>query len=116
MTLLALSFVANIAITFAVTFAILRNHPSMREAYGPDNPARRILACIYLSIGLISGIGLVLMIGGHIDIAVQIALVLFPLQITYKLMTAIAVGLRHPVVISNLAVTGLLASTLLTLI
>lgn len=109
----ALSFIANAAITFAVSAGIWRNHPGMTEVYGSDTPARRILACVYLSIGLISLYAILQMMMGREDIALGIAATLFPLQILYKLLTAFAIRALHPVVIANLCVSVLLALTLL---
>lgn len=113
MIFFALSFIANIAITFAVAFAISRNHPGMTEVYGPDTPARRILACVYTANGLVSLYALVQMGLGHADIARDIAFTLFPLQILYKLATARALWVMHPVVLANLGVSALLAVTLI---
>lgn len=85
----------------------------MTEAYGPDSPARRILGCIYLTIGLVSLYALFQMGLGNGDIAARIALVLFPLQIIYKVLTVWALWVFHPVVLANLGVVGLLGLTLL---
>ena len=46
----------------------------------------------------------------------QIALVLFPLQIIYKLATAVAVGIDNPVVVTNLAVVALHSVTLIVML
>ena len=114
MTLFAISFAANVAITFAVSFGIWRDLPRMGQAYGPDSPARRILMCIYLAIGLVSLYALVQMGLGRAEVAQAIGVTLFPLQIVYKLLTAWAVSPAHPVVIANLGVVALLAVTLLS--
>ena len=111
--LYALSFILNTAVTFVISSGIWRNHPGMAEVYGPDTPARRILGCVYLTIGLISLYALLQMILGRADVALTIAATLFPLQIIYKLMTAYAVRLLHPVVIANLCISAFLALTLL---
>lgn len=113
MFLIALSLVANILITFAVTLGIARNHPAMEEAYGADTPARRILACVYLAIGLTSLYALGQLALGHPDVARSVAFTLFPLQIVYKLITAVALRVTHPVVIANLCVVALLTVTLI---
>lgn len=113
MSLFILSFVINVLITFTVGAGILRNHPGMGEVYGADTPARRILACVYLSIGLVSLYALMMALAGQGDIARAVGLTLFPLQIIYKLMTAVAVRITHPVVIANLCVVALLGLTLL---
>ncbi|KIN62419.1 hypothetical protein Z946_1277 [Sulfitobacter noctilucicola] len=113
MFLIGLSFIANIVITAAVSLGIWRNHPGMTEIYGPDAPARRILACIYTTIGLISLYGFIQMCLGNTETARTIGFTLFPLQIIYKLMTARALWIMHPVVLANLGVAALLALTLL---
>ncbi len=113
MGLIILSLIANILITFTVALGIARDHPGMTEAYGSDTPARRILGCVYLAIGLVSLYALLQWIGGNGDITRTVAFTLFPLQIVYKLMTAIAVRVTHPVVIANLCVVALLGLTLI---
>lgn len=116
MMMLVLSLIANVAITFAVSLAIWRDSAGIGEVFGSDTPARRILACLYLTIGLASCYALIQLASGQSDIAWSVAKTLFPLQIIYKLMTAIAVGLRHPVVITNLGIVVLHTITLLTLL
>ena len=112
MTLFAISFVANALITFAVSFGIWQDQPGMTDAYGPDSPARRILMCVYLAIGLVSLYALSQMGLGRMELARTIGLTLFPLQILYKLLTVWAVSPQHPVVIANICVVVLLAVTL----
>ena len=112
MMLYALSFLANAVLTFTVAAGFFRNHPGMTEVYGPDSPARRILGCVYMAIGLISLYALLVLIIGNGSISTAIAATLFPLQIIYKLMSAVAVRPTHPVVIANLGISALLALTL----
>jgi hypothetical protein len=82
------------------------------NTYGADSPARRILGCLYASIALCSVTALLL---PHLTVA--IAMVLFPLQILYKLLTLPVVGSwRHPVVLSNLLITALLGAALFTML
>lgn len=114
MTLFAISFAANVVITFAVSLGIWRNAPRMAEAYGPDSPARRILMCLYLAIGPVSFYALAQLGLGRAEVARAIGLTLFPLQILYKLLTVWAVSPKHPVVLANLAVVVLLVATLAT--
>ena len=113
MLLYVLSFLINAALTLVIATGIFRHHPGMTEVYGADTPARRILACVYATIGLISLYALAQMVIGNGGIAVHIGATLFPLQIIYKLMTAWAVRPTHPVVIANLCVAALLGLTLL---
>lgn len=111
-----ISHAANLLILIAVCAALLRGDTGMNDAFGPDSPARRILACIYFTILLTSLYALIRAGFGAPQVAVQIALVLFPLQITYKLATAFAVGIDNPVVITNLAVVALHSVTLVVML
>ncbi len=115
MLMLTFSLLANVAITFAVTFAIWRNSDHIAVVFGPDTPARRILACVYLAIGVASLYALVQLAAGQPDVTRAVAITLMPLQIVYKLMTAISISPRHPVVAANLCIVALHAVTLLTL-
>lgn len=100
-------------ITFAVAFAIWRDHGGATEVYGRDTPARRILSCVYGAIGIVSLYALLQLAFGNADTARAIGQTLFPLQIVYKLMTAVALWVLHPVVMANLGISALLALTLL---
>lgn len=113
--MLYLSHAANVLILTAVCAALLRNAPEMDAAFGPASPARGILTCIYIAILLASLFALGCAVAGAPQIALHIALVLFPLQIVYKTATAFAVGVDNPVVITNLAVVALHSITLATL-
>lgn len=113
MLLIPLSLILNILITFTVTLAIWQDHAAMTEVYGPDTPARRILACLYAAIGIVSLYALIQLPLGNSETTRTIVLTLFPLQILYKLLTAAALWIAHPVVLVNLAVVVLLAVTLM---
>lgn len=110
--MLAIAFTLNIAITWPLTWMMLTAHPHMAEAYGPDSDARRILACLYFTIGLASLFALAQMGLGNRAWALHVAWVLFPVQIVYKLATWPAVGLSSPVVVTNLVVVAVLVLTL----
>lgn len=113
MLLYAISFIANALITFTVAASIWRGGADMDAAFGPDSPARRILASVYVAIGAVSFYALIQLLAGQTEIAKPIGLTLFPLQIFYKLLTVRTVGLHSPVVRANLAVVALLTVTLL---
>lgn len=115
MFLVALSFIVNSVVTFVVSLGIWKNHPGISEVYGPDTPARRILMCVYLTIGTISLYALLQMVLANGEVARAIAGTLFPLQILYKVATAAAIRVTHPVVIANLCISVLLGAALLTL-
>ena len=108
MTLIALAFAVNVAVTGTLVALLARRVPRMEVVYGGDTPARRILGCLYGAIGLVSLTGLGLMAAGQAEAAALLAVGLFPVQIAYKLATVPSVGLRHPVVLANLAITVLL--------
>ena len=110
-----ISHLANVVILIAVCTALWRDDPAMAEAFGPDTVARRILGCVYATILLTSLYALLRAGLGAPQVAISIALVLFPLQIIYKLATVYAVGAANPVVVANLAVVALHCLTLATL-
>lgn len=113
MVLYTLSFIANALITLTVANSIRRDTAAMTDAFGPDSPARRILACVYMAIGLVSIYGLIQIASGQPEIAATIGMTLFQLQIIYKLMTTATVGLQNVVVRANLGVVALLTVTLI---
>lgn len=113
--MLALGFAVNILILTPLTLALLTDRAAMKPVYGPDTDARRILTCVYGAIGIVSLYALVCLGLGQTQTATQLAWTLFPLQIAYKLATACVVGLRSPVVITNLMVVVLLIAVLATL-
>ena len=86
MVLVTLSHLVNLVVVTIIPLLILLNVPAMTAVYGPDTPARRILACLYATIAWTSGAALLAQFAfGKPELSVQIALVLFPLQIAYKL-------------------------------
>ena len=107
-----ISHAANVLTLIAVCTALWRGDTGMDDAFGPNSPARRILACVYFAILPASLYALIRADFG----APQIALALFPLQIIYKLATAVAVGIDNPVVVTNLAVVALHSVTLIVML
>jgi hypothetical protein len=82
--------------------------PRLDEVFGPDGPGRRILGCLYLSIAAASVVALAVP-----SARLLIVVVLFPLQIFYKLLTIPVVGdVRNPVPWCNLAISALHAVSL----
>jgi hypothetical protein len=114
--LLLFALLLNIAVLIPVcggmmvdTFGSAGNEHGVawvRECYGIDTPARRILLSVYLSIGVISAALLV----GRWPTAIA---ALLAVQIVYKLLTLLTVGtLTNPVVLSNLLIAAFHAVTL----
>ena len=107
MTLITIALAVNVLVAgfWGMTLAFT-SLSQADAAFGPDTPARRILACLYLAIALASLFGLALP-----AYAVSIALVLFPIQILYKTLTVgIVRSVRNPVVLSNIAIAALLVA------
>lgn len=84
--------------------------PNIDVVFGPDTPSRRILSCLYLSIAVISAVALVVT-----PLRMTIVVVLFPLQILYKLLTLFFVAdSRNPVPWWNLVISVLHVASLWT--
>jgi hypothetical protein len=115
MVLLTLSHLVNVIVVTVIPVLIARDVPAMTACYGADSAARRILACLYATIAMASAVALIGQASGNTTLSIAIAGVLFPMQITYKLMTIPAVGWRNPVVKSNLAIALLHTATLATI-
>ncbi len=113
--MLALSLILNAVVVFPLAILLLAGVPRMARVYGPDSPARRILACLYFAIGFVSVWALILMGSGELAAAAALAAPLFWVQIVYKLATLPSIGPRNPVVLANLAIAVLHGVTLTTL-
>lgn len=114
MILILLSLFVNVLVAgymgAAIGFSLHRALPGLDEVFGPDTPSRRILACLYLSIAVASVVAI-----ASVSVRLSIVLVLFPLQILYKLLTLFFVADRkNPVPWCNLAISGLHAASLYT--
>jgi len=101
------SLVVNVVVAgffgVVLAFGLTRILPHADAVFGPDSPSRRILSCLYLAIAIVSVVAIVLP-----QYRLPIVLVLFPLQIIYKLLTLVIVrDFRNPVPWSNLAISVL---------
>jgi hypothetical protein len=102
-----MSYIVNIVVTYTVSALIFRNHPGMVQSYGSDSAARRILTCVYLSIGTLS------LVAMTTPVQAEIAWVLFPMQIFYKLLTLpVVADSKNPVPWFNLGISILHSVTL----
>jgi CHASE2 domain-containing sensor protein len=102
MGLVVVAHLINILVAgyFGVLLLTGKSSESVR-AYGEDTAARQILACLYLSIALMSIVALV-----YTKWIVLIGAVLFPLQVIYKLLTLIAVKDKsNPIPRANLMIS-----------
>ncbi len=93
----------NVVVAGLIGLMLLFDHRHMVEdIYGGDTAAKRILSSLYLAIAAVSVWAL-----ASPEWTLEIAFVLFPLQIVYKLLTLPVVGdLENPVPWSNLAISG----------
>lgn len=107
--MLTVSFAVNVLVLAPVLALIWRDGPNVTAAFGPDTPARRILACLYAIICAASVTAL-----AWPDKALDVAHTLLPLQIAYKLLTWPALGWRSAVVRANLAIAALHTATMVT--
>lgn len=101
--MLVAALVLNLVILVPVLWGLITEAVGMDAAFGPDGVARRILTCIYGAIALASA-ALIALHGAAHPWAVPMTLALFGVQMIYKLGTAWVVGLRNPVVITNVVV------------
>ena len=113
--MLLFAFVINIMIVTPLTILLLTGSPAMVAVYWPQSDARKILACLYGTIGLLSAWGLLAILTGNLAAAISLAWTLLPFQIVYKICTWPAVGLQSPVVKTNLAVVIFHAIALFTI-
>lgn len=104
------SLLLNILVLVPVLVALSANGKAAEHAWGADTAARRILAAIYAAI-LIASVTLLALHLFQRDITPW-AQALLGIQVVYKLLTVPLVGLRNPVVISNVAIAAVHAITL----
>lgn len=105
-TLLTVSLAVNVVVLVPVVAGLLAGARWAESAYGAASPARQILLAVYAAILALS----LLLLEWHDPGA---ACAVLALQIAYKILTPFTVGtLRHPVVLSNLAIAALHVVTL----
>jgi hypothetical protein len=107
---LLVSLALNIMVLVPVLGVLAANGRAAEYAWGSDTASRRILAAIYAAILFAS----VFLLVGHLlkyDV-IAWAQALLCIQIVYKILTAPFVGLRNPVVVSNLGIAIVHAITL----
>lgn len=113
--MLTISLLVNVIIVFPISYGMLSRQPGMDDVFGPTSAARRILASVYLAIGLVSIVGLAGLALGQSQYVVPMAAGLLVMQVTYKLITVATVGLASAVVLTNIAVIVIHTVTLAVL-
>jgi hypothetical protein len=107
---LLVSLALNIMVLVPVLGVLAADGRAAEYAWGSDTASRRILAAIYAAILFAS----VILLAGYLlkyDV-VAWAQALLGIQVFYKVLTAPFVGLRNPVVLSNLGIAIVHAITL----
>ncbi|TDK42351.1 hypothetical protein [Antarcticimicrobium luteum] len=109
--MLYLSLGANVAITLPLTWMALRGGTAICTVLGPDSPSRRLLACLFATVTLLSLLGLYAWPTGHDETAMAVLLGLLPTQILWSLMAVPALP-RNPLLWGGLALSALHGVTL----
>ncbi len=105
-TLLRAALLLNVLVLAPVCFGLARRPRWAQSVYGEPGPGRQILLAMYAAILASS---LVLLVRP----APPAVLTLLVLQVVYKVLTPLTVGrIRHPVVVSNLAIAGVHAAVI----
>lgn len=113
MPLIVVSLMVNVVIAGLMPIALLGRGALMQGAYGPDTPSRRILACLYGTIALVSVAALISVpLIRSTDMMIQTALVLLPFQILFHVLTYVFLGLRNGVMTATLVIAALHAGAL----
>lgn len=90
MLAVTISHLINVAVAGSMSFLLITNNRNTKDVFGEATPARQILSSLYLAIAATSAFALI-----QPQFAITIALVLFPLQIFYKLSTLVTVSSKH---------------------
>ena len=108
MVFLVVSLMVNVVVFGLYPIALLGHGVTMLNAYGPDTPARRTVACIYGSLAVLSFAALVsVAVLRETSVLVQIATVILPFQILFIALTRWSIGGRNPLANANLAIAAL---------
>lgn len=107
MLIIMTSLIVNVVVAgffgFVTGFNLKSILPRLEVVFGPDTPARRILSSLYIAIALISLVAIV-----WPPVRLNIIVVLFPLQILYKILTFYFVAdLKNPVPWWNVVISVL---------
>lgn len=108
--LVTASLLINIVVLVPVTSGMFVSARWAERVYGPQSPARGILLAIYVAI-TVTSVALLLRPDPKMVFALLVV------QIVYKVLTPVTVDtVRHPVVLSNLAIAAFHALTCATLL
>ncbi|MEM9796106.1 MAG: hypothetical protein AAF919_06435 [Pseudomonadota bacterium] len=105
--MLVLSLAINVAVLVPVLWGLISDSPGSASAFGPDEPARRILISVYCAIALLSAVLLAWPAGRP-----TFGPGLLSLQVVYKIISVVALGPAHPVAMANLGIAAVHSITL----
>lgn len=106
-----ISLALNVLVLIPVLWGLFGGSAGSDAAFGPDQPARRILIAVYLTIALLSA-GLLVAPSAWRESMVP---GLLTVQVVYKLLTLPLLGVGHPVALANLGIAAVHAVTLWSL-
>jgi hypothetical protein len=115
-SLIRLSLLFNIIIlTFVcINLIVYSKSQLVIDAWGESTPSRGIILSFYISILFLSAVLLYASIQDPISVSIKYMVIsLLIIQIVYKLITILTVGITNPIVISNLLISTLHIVTLL---
>jgi len=111
MFIVTVSHLINVLIAGLMAILLMTNERHMKKVFGDDTPARQILSSLYMAIAVASFVALIVP-----NYSISIALVLFPIQILYKLSTLLTVSSKNnPVIWWNFGISILHAVSLYTI-
>ncbi len=112
MYIVTISHIINVLVAGTMATLLIINVRHMAKVFGEVTPARQILSSLYLAIATASLVALIAP-----QFSILIALVLFPIQIFYKLSTLITVSNKsNPVIWWNLVISIVHAVSLYTIL
>lgn len=101
MIIITISHIINVLVAGVMSVLLITNERHMEKVFGGNTPARQILSSLYMAIAVASLVALVAP-----QYSIGVALVLFPIQILYKISTLITVSSKNnPVIWWNLVIS-----------
>lgn len=111
MLIVTVSHLINVLIAGVMALLLMVDEHHMKRVFGDSTPARQILSSLYMAIAVASFVALIVP-----QYSIAIALVLFPIQILYKLSTLVTVSSKNnPVIWCNFGISIVHAASLYTI-
>ena len=111
MFIITFSHLINVLVAGVMASLLMVDERHITKVFGETTPARQILSSLYMAIAIASFVALCIPY-----YSITIALVLFPIQILYKLSTLITVSSKsNPIIWWNLVISIVHAISLYTI-